>query len=215
MSRPQTCSRCGQEVRYGKRGGTTGYLHREDVDHMPAFGKLWTPEEGERLEAELDRVRVRPVGEVEDDVQKIEFYTTRRVGLKGPAAKAYDALHTDAFVMPKPEVACHPVEPDSFPPRSGIRQIINLVDKTDGWERRRLTHARGPYVGSSGEVLSISDSVVLGARGPGVDSGVRVAVASWRDGAFDFAYTGILKDGAVTTTAANSNALKAWIKDTP
>lgn len=235
MSQPTICARCGEEVRYGYRDGVRGWLHRDAADHLPGFGRLWTPEDSARQEAELDRLRVRPVGEEGEDVQKIDFYTTRRVGLKGEAAKAYDALHEpEAKALPPVEVRCHPVEPGDPLVPSGARQIAELVSgvtrmtpagkssksrkhppMAPGWELRRLTHARGPYVGSSGEALSVSDTIVLGARGPEVDGRRRIAVASWRDGAFDFAYTGIVAGAVATTTAANSNALKAWIKDTP
>jgi len=231
----EICSRCGEEVRYGTRGDVTGYLHREDKDHLPGFGRLWTAEDSARHQAELDRLRVRPVGEVEDGVQKIEFYTTRRVGLKGEAAKAYDAEHApEAKALPPVEVWGHTVAPDDPLVPQGARLIAELVSgvtrvtpkgksskspkhppMAPGWELRRLTHARGPYVGSSGECLSISDTIVVGARGPEVDGARRIAVASWRDGAFDFGYTGVIKGGALETTIANSNALKAWIKDTP
>lgn len=44
MPRPQTCSRCGEEVRYGTREGVTGWLHRGEVDHLPIFGQIFTPE---------------------------------------------------------------------------------------------------------------------------------------------------------------------------
>ena len=231
----ETCGRCGEEIRFGTRDGVTAFWHRDPVDHLPAHGKPWTPEDGARLEAELDRLRVRPVGEEEDGLQKIEFYTTRRVGLKGEAAKAYDAIHSpEGKVMPPVEVWSHTVAPDDPLVPQGARLLAELVSgvtrvtpkgksskspkhppMAPGWELRRLTHARGPYVGATGECLSVSDTIVLGARGPEVDGARRIAVASWRDGAFDFAYTGILKGGAVTTNAANSNALKAWIKDNP
>lgn len=115
--------------------------------------------------------------------------------------------------LPTPEVECHPVEVDSFPPRSGIRQICSLVIK-QGWELRRLTHSRGGYLGAKGQVLSVSDSVVLGARGPArIDGGVPIAVASWRDGSFDFAHVGLITGGSrVPMTKVNSSTLKGWIK---
>lgn len=216
---PSTCGRCGEEIRYGRRGTTTGWLHREEKDHQPILGRPWTMEDQAHVAAEMSRPRTR-LGK--DDLE--ETYTTNEVDiLKDPDAtrralrlaeyRGEDPDHVEP--LPDPEVLCHPVEVESFPPRSGIRQIVNTVLKAEGWELRRLTHARGPYVGSAGTVLSISDSVVMGARGPEVDGGTRVAVASWRDGKFDFAYTGILKDGTVTTQPADTKALKAWIKDTP
>jgi len=226
---------CGQETRYGKRGGVLGYHHREDVDHAPIFGQRFTEEMAARVEAQRDEPRFRlPSAAMKHCVTyqaltPLEEYTTRRNDiLKDTDATRrkrriaeLDGVDVDYIAPPpEPEIACHPIEVSDLKPRSGILQMANLIlgknkDKVQGWELRRLTHSRGPYVGSSGEVLSISDSIVMGARGPEVDSGVRVAVASWRDGEFDFGYTGILKDGVVTTQPANSNALKAWIKDIP
>lgn len=204
MTRPQTCSKCGQEVRYGKRDSVTGWLHRDpDADHMPLFGSpLWTPALQEKIEASLAEMAAR--GKADKKTETVEPEEAPDVWAE----------------VPEPEVACHPIEVSDLRPRSGILQIANLIlgknkDKVKGWEIRRLTHCRGPYVGARGQVLSVSDCIVLGARGPRVDAGVRVAVASWRDGDFDFAYIGILKDGVVTTQPANSTALKAWIKETP
>lgn len=113
-------------------------------------------------------------------------------------------------VIPEPELRRTPVDVDDLPPRSGMRQIANLVLRTDGWELARLTRARGPYLGSDGSVLSISDSLVLGARGP---EG-RVAVATWRDGKFDSAYTGRVVCGVTHMRSANATELKSWIKET-
>lgn len=121
----------------------------------------------------------------------------------------------DEEPLPPVEVACHPVEPRDPLVPGGVRTITNLLSK-QGWELRRLTHARGPYVGSKGKVLSISDTIVLGAREPetlGLDRPVRVAVASWRDGKFDFAYRGgILGGRLISTESANAVGLKNWIK---
>lgn len=116
--------------------------------------------------------------------------------------------------LPPVEVWCHPVEPDTFAPRSGIRQVVNLVDKTEGWERYRLTHARGPYTGAKGELLSISDTIVLGARNVLLDGTVRVAVASWRDGKFDFAFVGLIQGGRLTPYKVDATTMKNWIKGT-
>lgn len=199
MTAPQTCSRCGEEVRYGKRDGITGWLHREDVDHLPLFGALWTAEDQARVEASLSEMASRGKADKRTEV-----------------AEPVDDEAPDVWAeVPKPFVTAQPVGPEDFPPRSGIRQIHSLASKTDGWEVANFTLAIGPYVGARGQVLSISDSVKMVLRGPGVDNGRRVAVASWRDGAFDFAYTGILRDGIVYTEPANSTALKAWIKETP
>lgn len=197
--RSETCSRCGEEVRYGRRDGSmTGWLHRDpNVDHFPVFGEAWTPE----LQARMD-------------VAVAEMAARGKTDKKKADSEAEDDEAPDVWAeVPEPFVTAQPVGPDDFPPRSGIRQIYNLVDKTDGWEVAGFTLAIGPYVGARGQVLSISDSVKMVMGGPEVDSGRRVAVASWRDGAFDFAYTGILKGSTVTTQPANSATLKAWIKE--
>lgn len=115
-------------------------------------------------------------------------------------------------VIPPVEIPCHPVDPASFAPRSGIRQVINLLAK-HGWELRSITHARGPYIGSSGEMLSMSDTIVIRSRGPvRLDDTRRIAVASWRDGAFDFSFIGTIKGGLCRPFSANSSEMKDWIK---
>jgi hypothetical protein len=201
VTRPQTCSRCGEEVRYGRRDGILGWLHRDPaVDHMPLFGgPLWSPDLQVRLEASLAEMAARG--------------STDKKKKQESEEPAEEKQKWDE--VPEPYVTAQPVRPEDFPPRSGIRQIYSLVEKTDGWEVVNFTLAIGPYVGARGEVLSISDSVKMVMRGPGVDSGTRVAVASWRDGEFDSAYTGILKGKVVWTEPANSTALKAWIKEIP
>lgn len=119
--------------------------------------------------------------------------------------------------LPEPEVVAHAVQPKDEIVPGGVRTITNLLAKR-GWELRRLTHARGPYVGAKDKLLSISDSVVLGAREKprcargGLDRPPRIAVASWRDGKFDFAYVGVIQDGRVVTEPANNTAMKSWIK---
>lgn len=216
---PLTCSRCGEEVRYGARGTVLGWLHREEKDHAVILGFIASDEEKARWESELDKERTRMVtktkgkGDNKTTYEVEETYTARTLNLKGDAkkeAEADDDEDVSVEVIPEPEQRATPVEIDSFAPRSGIRQILNLIEKTPEWEIVSLTASRGPYIGSSGKVLSISDVVLLRARE--VDSSPHLAVASWRDGAFDFAYTGVLQDGVVTSTAANSMALKAWIK---
>lgn len=113
--------------------------------------------------------------------------------------------------LPPVEVPCHPVPPKDGLIPGGARTILNLLPK-HGWELRRLTHSRGPYVGSK-KVLGISDSIVLGAVGPrGLDGVARVAVASWRDGKYDFGYIGTAEEGKLVTEKANATELKDWIK---
>lgn len=114
----------------------------------------------------------------------------------------------EVAVIPEPEVRSTPVTPKDDIVPGGVRTVTNLLAKQE-WELRRLTHARGPYVGSKGEVLSISDTIVLGARK--VD-GSAIAVASWRDGKFDFAYVGGIVGDKIETRKVNATEMKNWIK---
>lgn len=191
----EQCSVCGEEIRFGTRDGVTAFWHRENVDHMPKHGHLSYPSK--------DDTRV-----VEEEPDPLQSATV--------------------------EVWAHPVEPTEFAPQSGLRQIANLVSgetrvmpngkaskskkhpaMAPGWELVNITHARGPYRGSKGEVLSISDTHVLRARGPvEVDGSRRVAVASWRDLSFDFAFIGVLRPGGRIDPLrkASSDEMKDWIK---
>lgn len=215
MAAVETCSRCGQEVRRGWRHGRESYWHREDVDHEPIFGAIMTADRIEDVRREREDV-VRytddgdPYTSAEWEISRDKDTDRRRRRLA--LYRGEDPDHVEP--LPAPEVPCHPIDIEDLPARSGMRQVANLVLK-QGWELRRLTAARGPYIGSKSEVLSTSDTVVLGARGPErLDGGVPVAVASWRDGKFDFAITGILKGGRCTTSKVDATALKRWIKGT-
>jgi hypothetical protein len=180
MPKPETCSRCGQEVRYGRRGDFTGWLHREEVDHVAVFGRIMTPEMEEKVRLHREAVE--------------------------------SAVDPDEGPLPPVEIYAHDVDPEDFAPRSGIRQIINLIPK-QGWELLSVRHARGPYVGSKGQSLGISDSHVVKARGPArLDGGVPVAVASWRDSKFDFAYIGTIEKGHLEPRKVDSTSMKNWIK---
>jgi hypothetical protein len=181
------CSRCGEEVRFGFRDGVKGWHHRESVDHIARHGHS-VPYIAADAPVVIEEA---PLRDGDDD-------------------EPVDPALQDAVV----EVWSHPVDPDSFAPRSGIKQVINLIEKTDGWERRRLTHARGPYKGAKGQVLSISDTIVLGARCDLLDGSARIAVASWRDGKFDFAFIGIIKDGRLAPDKVDATTMKNWIKGT-
>lgn len=236
--RSETCSRCGEEVRYGKRGTLRGWLHREEVDHAPILGTIVTPEQIAENDRQQHLPRTRMVtkskgkGDKKITWEEEEAYTTAELDLERYRKQKKfreaeerelefdddgDPETTDDIEVeqyPEPEVRSTPVAVDEFPPRSGIRQVANLIPR-QGWEIVRFTKARGPYLGATGKVLSTSDSVVLGARGPvQLDGTRRVAVASWRDGGFDSAYIGTLEDGRLTTTGVNSAGLKAWIKGT-
>jgi hypothetical protein len=209
------------------------YLHREEVDHRAVLGHTLTADGEAAIRKALDEPRVRVVTRSKKvDGEQVsweeeEAYTTRELDLtryrKSKKFRDAEALQDapeddedDEPIAPLPpvEIPSHPIDADSFAPRSGIKQVINLVAKTDGWERHRLTHSRGPYVGSKGECLSISDFVVLGARQVLLDGTVRVAVASWRDGKFDFAYIGIIKDHRLNPHRVDATSMKNWIKGT-
>lgn len=192
------CSRCGQEVRFGERDGMKGWWHREAVDHHPVLGH--SPQQ---------RAEVHEEPPTEEEI-------------------AAEALQNAQV-----EVWAHDADPEEFSPQSGIKQIYNLVTgvtrkspttgkaskspkhpaMAEGWELVNLHHARGPYRGSKGEVLSISDTHVLRARGPvELDGSYRVAVASWRDLAFDFAFIGTVANGRLDVRKADSDTMKNWIK---
>lgn len=199
------CSTCGQEVRFGVRNPTPQWpgprwLHRDpadDADHIPTHGKCITPEQWATIER-----------------NKAEGVAARSKSKKAQEAEEDDADDGDWIgeELPEPELRATDVQVDELAPRSGMRQIANLIGKTDGWELRRLTRARGPWMGARGQVLSISDSLVLAARSEEVDGVRRVAVASWRDGKFHSAYVGTSKGGRMTTEKANATDLKNWIK---
>lgn len=229
--KPNPCGLCHQEIRLGWRDGKHGWLHREAVDHEAVLGTPFTEEM--RLEVERQRnlprtrtvTRSKKVGGEKVTWEEEETYTVAELDLKRwrkskkyrdmEALEADDDEEEEEEVAPLPpvEVHCHPVEVESFPPRSGIRQICNTVLKAEGWEIRRLTHSRGPYLGSKGECLSISDTIILGAsKAPELDGSRHIAVASWRDGKFDFAYVGAIISGNLSPRRVNSTEMKDWIK---
>lgn len=196
----EVCAACGEEIRFGERHGHKAFWHREDVDHVPIHGHRAQPPDSNVLEA---------------------------------PEPTEEEIAAEALRNAKVEVWAHDVPLTDFAPQSGIRQIGNLVTgetrlmpngKTSkskkhppaapGWELINLHHARGPYKGSKGEVLSVSDTHVMRARGPvGLDGARRWAVASWRDLKFDFAWIGIIKDGRLTIDRrATSDEMKDWIR---
>ena len=209
---PVQCSVCGQEVRSGHRDGEHGWWHRGPVDHMTILGHRATYADLEALRHEYeDVVRHGPEGEpyrtAEVDIAKAKDVARRRARL----AAIYGA--EEEAPLPEPEVPLHDVEVYDLPPRSGMRQVANLVLKTDGWDLVSLASSTGPYLGSDGSVLSISERLVLKARGPKLDSGTAIAVASWRDGKFDTAYAGRLVGDRVQVDSVNATDLKSWIKE--
>lgn len=192
------CSRCGQEIRFGTRDGVKAWHHREQVDHVPRHGHAVPPRERREPEPTEEEL-------------------------------AHQALQNAPV-----EIYAHDVDPADFPAQSGIRQIANLVSgetrvmpngkasksmkhppMAPGWELVNLHHARGPYRGSKGEVLSISDTHVLRARRVRLDGTVDIAVASWRDLKFDFAFIGTIRNKALDPRKVGSDELKDWIKGSP
>lgn len=199
---------------------TKRWLHREEVDHEVLHGQPVTDDHRAEWERQLDLPRTRPVYDKDGSVVGEETYTTRELDRKRMSKAKRDQLDAEEDVepepIPEPEVRRRPIDPAEFAPRSGIRQVVNLVAKTKGWTMYRLDYARGPYIGAAGTVLSISDSVVLGAREePALDGSVRFAVASWRDGDFDSAWIGTLKDHVAYPQPANAKTMKQWIKGIP
>lgn len=216
MPKPETCGRCGEEIRHGVREGATGWWHRLSVDHMPILGEPLTPEYLTELDRQLDLPRERfvPTKDGYPLLFDIVPYTTREYDRAKMSKAARDRADDaeDREPLPVPEVPAYDFDPADFAPRSGIRQVINLIGK-QGWELVSCRHARGPYVGADGSVLSISDVHVVKARGPAeVDGGIPVAVASWRDGKFDFAYIGIFKDHRLAPHKVDATTMKTWIK---
>lgn len=128
------------------------------------------------------------------------------------AAPRVSPVNLSPDPIPKPELSATPVTIETFPPRSGIRQICNLALK-HGWKIASLTKSRGPYLGSKGVALGSSDAILLRIIGPmRLDESVPIAVASWRNGDFDFAYVGAIQDRKLHPRKVNSTGLKDWIK---
>lgn len=200
--KPEICSRCRQEVRWGIRDGVgPTWLHREHVDHAVLFGRPMTVAD----KAEVDRQRNLPRTNENGDTYTVAEWEREKM-----SKKKRDALDVEDDVeaepIPEPEVRSTPIEnPKDARVPGGCRTVTNLIAK-QGWEIASLTYARGPYLGANGKVLSISDSILLRARS--LDTPVRFAVASWRDGKFDTGYLGV--DGH--WSHANATELKNWIK---
>lgn len=209
----EQCSACGEEIRHGVREGKTGFWHRENVDHSPTHGHRIT-----RAQAEADERHRREHVYYDDDGKPYtaaEWEISRDKDTERRKRRMAEYLGKDPdYVppLPEPEVRRTPVGPKDERVPGGTRTITNLLAK-QGWELTRLTYARGPYMSTGGKMLSISDTIVLNAMGPEVDGGTAIAVASWRDGKFDTAYAGRLKDGVAKVDPVNATDLKAWIKE--
>jgi hypothetical protein len=195
---PDTCSRCGEEVRLGWRNGVKGWLHREDVDHHTLLGHIHTQHDEDRKNAILDEVRY--------DDDHPEGYTIRK---RYHVGVADDDVEPEP--IPAPEVVAEPIEKTSPYLPGGAKQIWNLAEK-HGWTIVSATRSRGPRVHAShGTLLSISDFFLLKIR---LDSEDRAAVASWTDGKFEFAYNVRIDrtNKKLYPDSANSDGLKTWIK---
>lgn len=229
----EQCSACGEEIRLGYRDGVKNFWHRENVDHSPIHGHRLT-----RAQAEADERHRRehiyydddgkPYTAAEWEISRDKDSNRRRRRLAELRGEDPDYVEP----IPEPEIPRYDIDPATLESGSGVAQIYNLLagitrvtpkgksskspkhpPMAPGWEVRRLTGARGPYIGSDGSVLSISDTIVLGAVGPEVDGGRAIAVASWRDGKFDTAYKGRIKDGTAHIDPVNATDLKTWIKE--
>lgn len=204
----RSCSLCGQEVRWGWRnegqGLRQGWWHRDHATHPAIFGQqadlktVYTPVLQRRREKNPDWAGWT---DVDEDGAKIE----------PEAIEPEDEPIEDA--IPAPEVRATGIHPDDPRTPGGAKQICNLLKK-HGWERRRLSFARGPYLGAKSDVLSISDHVVLVARVINSEER-RYVVCSWRDGKFDSAWihSKDLNGKQTMLDKVNANQLKEWIRN--
>jgi hypothetical protein len=226
------CSRCGEEVRMGiRRPGVREWLHRQDVEHAAVLGHLMTFEAAEEVRRQREDV-IRymddgtPYTTAEYEIKKDPDAARRKMRLA-----ALRGEEVEEEEMPEAEINAHDVDPTTLP-TGGIKQVVELVSgvtrlmpngknskskkhppAAPGWELVSLRHWRGPYLGADGKVLGISDIMRVKARGPkGLDGSQGWAVASWRDGEFDFAYTGVIQGGRTSPTKVNSTTMKDWIK---
>lgn len=109
-------------------------------------------------------------------------------------------------VPDSPEVPATPIELGDPRVPTGCRSIAKLAAK-HGLTVQRLTYSRGPWLGSKGNTLSISDAVVLAVASPQRFDGCAVyALGLWRDGAFEFGYI------APQMEKVNSTVMRGWIK---
>jgi hypothetical protein len=192
MGKSETCAKCGEEVRWGERGGRLAWWHRDDwpdttivrhrrvngdgsEGHEPVFGKpSWTS------------TMLPPASEPRDENGEED---------------------TRIFDIPPPEVRATPIEVGDPMMPGGAKNLINATRKAGG--EARATYSRGPRVhASNGNLLGMSDYVVVV-----FDNEDRHAMATWEDGKLDWAWRldydrELMK---VSITTITSKSLRAWI----
>lgn len=214
-----TCSKCGEEVRWGRRHDQLAYWHREDKDHFPLFGKLLQPGEWEQIAARHHSRggHDRDGNEVETapaELEPVEVPCTPLplAGKRSVHQVVDDLGETLEVREERVEIAGRTVV---IP--GGARALVNQVQKADGWELRRFTYARGPFVSAKSQSLGVSDSFVVGFAAPVVDGRRWYGVASWRtpDGGDPQVLFGWRITPARTVDPIGVAALKTWIKEFP
>lgn len=227
-TRAETCSVCHEEVRFGWRPGFTSpdpskgagfWMHREESDHMPILGRRFTAADKAEVERQLDleRERLVPTKTGFPLLFEVQTYTARgyfleRMKKEARARLLEEGLDEEEIAaleipIPEPEVRKTAIERSDPRCPQGARNLMNAAAKA-GWEVRRLTYSRGPWLGSKGNVLSISDLVACGV----VDSDRRYGVASWRDGKVVSAWYGEREGDRVPMALTTITDLKKRMK---
>ena len=186
MTEPLTCSRCGEEVRYGWRAGRTSieqqripqppagfWMHRDpDADHAVVLGQAsWMTDWSAVAEQRAVYAAGGPV-EPEGEAPDVEVLDE-----DGEVVKPIVEKPERTWDIPPPEVTATPI--DIGDPRlpQGAKDKINLA-RTNGW-RVTAHYSRAARVHAShGNLLSVSDFVVMRCALDGTD---KIAVASWTD----------------------------------
>lgn len=221
--KPEVCTHddCGQEVRWGYRDGRQAWWHRDDVGHEPIFGRRMTAADKAEVERQLDlpRERAKPTKTGFPLLYEIETYTARGYLLDRMKKAARDRLLEEGLDedeiaalqqvdIPDPEVRKIPIERNDPRCPQGARNLMNAAARA-GWEVRRLTYSRGPWLGANGNVLSISDIVACGV----VDSDQTVAVACWRDGKVVSAWLGSREGDRIPMGLTTITDIKTRMKE--
>lgn len=130
--------------------------------------------------------------------------------------KAYRSAHPDYreeippdTTIPEPEVRSTPIEPADPRMPGGAKSIIKLAVK-EGWGFD-AAYSRGPWMHSTRWVpIGISDLVLVRLGLPSLDKPTELAVASWRDKSFEWAYYWPAR--SAQPVRVNSAELKARIR---